>query len=230
MADEKTQLADDKEIAEGLNFNELKTLARELNGIIDQYNADVEDEKKIQKVRIVGAKKLAMFQVWRDAVDALFDAEYENTPEASINYYNAIYGEAEEGEGSEEGGGEGEGSEEEKEEKKKPPKKDKKKSAAKKDRGNLGSSSGAKLKDFADLKTRLQKPQSATGHFDKMCLEGGTLEQLLAKFLKFLSDSNIDFKSLKTKSSVKTHIEYRQARGWVYEEEDGKVKLVGFEK
>ena len=231
MVDAKTALAEDKEIVEGLDFSVLKTAVKGLNGVIDQYNATVEDENKIKKARVVGAKKLVMFQVWRDGIDALYDVEFEGVPESSVDLYMSIYPDEDaEGEGSEEvEESEETEKEEEKEEVKDTKKKDTKKDK-KKDKGNLGSSSGSAIKNFADLETRLENPQSATGHFDRLCLEGGTLEQLLAKFLKFLKDSGIDFKSINTKHSAKTHIAYRQKKGWVYEEEDGKIKLVGYEK
>ena len=95
MAEET--LVEDKEVAEGLDFNELKAVAKELNGVIDQYNATVEDDAKISKARIVGAKKLDMFIIWRDGVDALFDANFEGIPESSVNFYNDIYAESEDG-------------------------------------------------------------------------------------------------------------------------------------
>ena len=56
------------------------------------------------------------------------------------------------------------------------------------------------------------------------------MEQLLAKFKKYLADNKVEFKSLNTLHSIKTHIEYRIEHGYVYEDVDGKIKLVGYEK
>ena len=231
MADEKSvsTLEEDKVIAEGLDFNALKEVAKELNAAIDVYNSGVENDLKVSKARVVGAKKLVVFIAWRDAVDLLFDAQFEGLPESSVNYYNAIYAEPEDA---------GEVPEETPEPEPEPepaPKKEpksKKEPAPKKDPKpkKKGSSLPKSAKDFSVIKEQLKEPKSPTGHFDRICLEGGTVEQLLAKFRKFLADSGIEFKSLNTLHSVKTHIEYRIKNGYVYEDVKGKIKLVGFEK
>lgn len=233
MADEKKKLAEDKEIAEGLEFNDLKEAAKALNAVLDNYNALCEDDDdKIKKARVVGAKKLVVFQAWRDGMDALIDLEFEDIPQASVELYMKIYPDdaAASAEEEVEPSEEVEPAEEPKEEVEPAEEPEPKKEPTKKDKGNLGSSSPSPLKNFADLKARLENPQSPTGHFDRICLEGGTLEQMLATFLKFLKDSGIEFKSINTKHSAKAHIQYRIDRGYVYEEEDDKIKLVGYEK
>ena len=218
--------SEDKVIAAKLDFNDLKAVCRDLNATVDKYNETVEEDQAVDKIRIVGLKKVLMFEQWVDTVHTLFDAEFDDLPSSVVEYYNQFVNPDEpEDEHSDEPEDEHSDEPEDEPEPKKAKAK-KKDSLADRPAKPVGR---AKITDFETLKAALKNPQRPTAYFDKLCLKGGTVEDVLAKFKQYLADGEIDFSSLNTISAVNSHIKYRQEKGYLYEQEDGKIKLIGFD-
>ena len=216
---------DDKEVKElmaigkKLDFNLLKDAVREMNDAIEQYNADDDDRPDIAKIRVVGLKKPNMFLQWVEAVHTMNDNEFDGLPASSVGFYNEHVNPAEE---------EVEEVEEEEVEEASPVKDTKKKDTKKKD-GEKKAPKIKKITTFEDIKEALKNPSAPTPYFDSITLKGGSIEAMLAKFKQWVDETNSGFKSLNTISSIKAHITYRQTKGWIYEEEKGKIKLVGYD-
>jgi hypothetical protein len=220
----------DREIAEKLDFNVLRAESKKLNAVIDKYNDSLEDgADPLAKIKVVGTKKHIVFHTWRDALDFLYK-ERDDIPASCVDLWNVAYPEGTGDSGEVEETEEVVEAESEGEEKEKPKAKAKSKSKTDKEKPKkaAGPSSSKSVKDFNDLKAKLENVQTPTSYFDKLCLEGGTIEVLVANFKQYIADSGINFKGLSSVGGAKGHISYRQARGWIYEEEDGRIKLVGY--
>lgn len=223
--------------AEGLDFNDLKSAVREYNECVEQFNASKPEDEHLGKVKIVGLKKADMFIQWIDGMDTMIDAEFEGIPEGCAEFYkNWVYPGPDEGgteDAGDEGAGEGADTKAEDPPPEKKPAKGKGKAKAKGDDEKKPKGKGVprKMKSFDDILLALKEPNTPTSKLDQICLEGGTLEDILAKFKQYIADAGISFKSQTTLSSLKRHIAYRQTQGYLYEEpEEGKIKLVGFDK
>jgi len=215
-----------------VDFGEFKDTVRDLNDAIDAFNSrDGKEEgaEDLTKIRVVGIKKKEMLTQWHDIVDYMAGQGYEDIPESSVNFWNKWCPE----EGAAAAEEEEEAAEEQETEAAAPEeKKEKPKAKAKaKGKGNLPPGRNV-VTSFEDIQKQLKEPQTPTAMFDKLTLAGGTVESLLAKYKKYLADTNPSFKSITTPNAVKSHIAYRESKGWVYEkdEEKGTFKLVGFEK
>lgn len=210
---------------EQIDLKELKEALKALNESPD-WNG---------KIRLVGISKIKQAEEFTIAVEELAKLGEDKVPAVAVNLYNKMYGADEEGE---EGADVEEGKEEAgKEEKEAAPAAEEKpktekvakppKSAAKKSPPKPPPFM-RKPESFDDIVSRLEKPATPTAAFDALTLQGGTLAELVADFKEVVAKSYPDFSAIKTASSAKSHIDYRESKGWVYEREGDSVKLVGY--
>ena len=85
-----------------------------------------------------------------------------------------------------------------------------------------------KVMSFEEIQARLKEPANPTAYMDKLMLEGGKIETLIAKLKEWLTSEEKDFSGFRTVSAVRTHIQYREQHGWIYEKGEDTVKLTGF--
>jgi len=174
-------------------------------GVLRKAVKALNDAKVLdEKLKVAGLDKQALAMAFTEAIEATAsDAEKaENIPADCVEFYNGIW----------EGGADAAPTD------KKAAKKDAKKTDKK--------AAGPKrtFSNFDELKEHLKTPPNPTQVFDKLCIKGAKIETLIAQLAK----EHPDYKSLSTKSAVMAHVKYRQNRGYVYEVDEDKVKLVGF--
>jgi hypothetical protein len=185
-----------------------------LKANVDVLNTFIEGLEEppegLKKVRKVGVKGEAMYAEFDAAVRLIAKTEGvgDDLDPDFVNFYNSLY---EAGEPAGDGGGAGEATE--------PP-------PAKKP-GPMR----VPYKSYDELLEFLKTPPTPTNHMDQLLIEGGTMKELIAAFLPYAD--KVGYKTLRTPNTLKSHIRYREERGWKFkwsgEEEDPSVKLVGYE-
>jgi len=82
---------------------------------------------------------------------------------------------------------------------------------------------------WEELQKRLSTPATPTAYMDHLTLAGGKVEDLIATFQEWRKTNAPEYEAhFRNASGLKAHIEYRKTKGWIYEEKEGFVKLVGY--
>lgn len=85
---------------------------------------------------------------------------------------------------------------------------------------------------FEELQKWLGEQETPTSAMDRLLLEGGKLPEIVEKFKSIAEQAG--YKGFKTPSSVKSHVQYREKKGWKYdyqgEGDDQVVRLIGYER
>lgn len=178
----------------------------------------VDEDDDPRELETVGVESQDLLDSFVSEITQLVaDKKAGDLPEPVINVWNKIFEE------------EAAAQKKKKPPAKKPAKKPDKKAAAK-DKEKSGAMRMPTT--FEELKKFLKEPPTPTNAMDKLLLKGGSFKSLIEEFQK--DPEHSAYSGFKTETVLKSHIRYRESKGWKFEyggtEEKPTIKLVGVEK